>query len=215
VIKEALLRKDGIVDSDKQDLFREQIESTLNSTVMKSLASKAIVRDTTQMTDAESTQVDEEDDDDDATSDAPTEDDEETKEEEDGDDGEAEENERTEALEQEEEGEATEEEVDQKVIDRAWIKQCDRNYPSWTYYKNLKKNLLIMLNSERISSRKYPKWSENLFETFIKLNVVIPELNFLFQDLGLSEDNIMQSTWALQEGLTQSQKYKLSRFISQ
>ena len=40
VIKDALLCKDGLVEPDKQDLFREQVASTLNEKIMKSLSSK-------------------------------------------------------------------------------------------------------------------------------------------------------------------------------
>ena len=64
-------------------------------------------------------------------------------------------------------------------------------YPLKTYYKHLKKNILIVLNSERISSRKYPKWSENLYETFKKLSAAVPEIMFAYQMLGLDENNIM------------------------
>lgn len=89
------------------------------------------------------------------------------------------------------------------------------NYPLKTYYKHIKKNLQIVLGSERIPTRKYPKWSENLYITFKKLTAVVPEINFIYQNLGLDESNIMQSANALQQGLTQAQKYKLARYISQ
>ena len=44
VIKDALLCKDGLVEPDKQDLFREQVASTLNEKIMKSLSSKTQVK---------------------------------------------------------------------------------------------------------------------------------------------------------------------------
>lgn len=76
------------------------------------------------------------------------------------DDGEAEEEAREEEAQAELEGEdAAEEEIDQKSINRTWIKALNANYPCFTYYKSLKKNILIILNSERIETRKYPKWS--------------------------------------------------------
>lgn len=93
---------------------------------------------------------------------------EEEKKEEDGDDGEAEEEARVNEQ-GEDESEDNVEEVDQREINNNWIKALDRNYPLKTYYKALKKNLLILLDSERIDSRTYPTWSENLFETFHNL----------------------------------------------
>ena len=211
-IKDALLSKDGLVEPDKQDLFREQISSTLNDRVVQSLSKKTIARANSDVDTSQVQSEAEENDDDDATDDQ-----EEEEEKNDGDDGEEEEDALKKAHAEAEgaQDEEEEEEIDQNTIDRTWIKALDRNYPCWTYYKCLKKDLLIILNSERIATRKYPKWSENLFETFTKLNTVVPEINFLFQDLGLTEENIMQSAWALQDGLTQWQKYKLSRFIAQ
>ena len=179
---------------------------------MQSLSKKTIARANSDVDTSMVQSEAEENDDDDATDDQ-----EEEEEKNDGDDGEEEEDALKKAHAEAEgaQDEEEEEEVDQNAIDRTWIKALDRNYPCWTYYKCLKKDLLIILNSERIATRKYPKWSENLFETFTKLNTVVPEINFLFQDLGLTEENIMQSAWALQDGLTQWQKYKLSRFIAQ
>jgi len=130
-------------------------------------------------------------------------DDEEEKGDGDGDDGEAEEEAMAEAADVEAEAGDDEEEIDQKKIDRVWIKDMDRNYPCWTYYKTLKKNLLIILNSERIATRKYPKWSEDLFSTFSKLTNCVPEINYLYQELGLNQENIMLSAGALQSGLNQ------------
>ena len=72
-------------------------------------------------------------------------------------------------------------------INRAWIKSLDINYPLKTYYKAIKKNLQIVLNSERIPSRQYPKWSENLFKTFTSVAKLVPEMNFIYMDLGLDE----------------------------
>lgn len=112
------------------------------------------------------------------------------------DDGEAEEEAREEELKEGEEED--EEEVDQKTIDRTYIKALvGCNHPLQTYYKSLKNNLLIIFNSERIASRKYPKWSENLFDTFTKLNTCVPELHFVFQECGLTVDNIMLSAQAI------------------
>ena len=88
-IKDALLRKDGIVEPDKQDLFREQISSTLNDTVVKQLATKTIVRiNTSAVDDDESTNAEEDDGDDEGTD---ATEDEEAKQDDGGDDGEAEE----------------------------------------------------------------------------------------------------------------------------
>ena len=87
--------------------------------------------------------------------------------------------------------------IDQGEIDRTWIKGLGVNYPLKTYYKNLKKNLQIILNSERIPTRAYPKWSDNLFQTFKKLSSTVPEIQFVFQNLGLDRTNIIESAEAL------------------
>lgn len=81
--------------------------------------------------------------------------------------------------------------LDQIEISRNWIKALGCNYPLKTYYKHMKKNLLIVLGSERIHSKHYPKWSENLFHTFCKVKKLVPEMQYLFQDLGLDESQIM------------------------
>lgn len=96
-----------------------------------------------------------------------------------GDDGEAEEEDRVAELGQEEEV------VDQEIINRQWIKSLDCNYPLRVYYKNFKKNLLIILGSERISSRRYPAWSNNLYLTFQKLTACVHEIYFVYQNCGL------------------------------
>ena len=62
-----------------------------------------------------------------------------------------------------------ESDVDQWAINMNWIKALDCNYPLKTYYKHVKKNLQIVIGSERIPAKKYPKWSENLYSTFKKL----------------------------------------------
>jgi len=72
-----------------------------------------------------------------------------------------------------------------------------------------------VLGSERITTRNYPKWSQNLFKTFVKLTDCVPNIKFVYTNLNLDEQNIMQSANALQNGLTQAQKYKLACFISQ
>ena len=121
------------------------------------------------------------------------------------DDGEAEEQERMRSCRLEEFGAEFQNfiEVDQESIDRSWIKKLNINYPCWTYYKTLKKNLLIILQSERIETRKYPKWSENLFSTFSKLKSCVPEIYCVFHEHSLNEQNIMLSAMSLSENLTQ------------
>lgn len=64
--------------------------------------------------------------------------------------------------------------IDQIEIDRNWIKNLGMNYPLKTYYKHLKRAIQIILGSERIPTRQYPKWSENLYRTFLKLNDCVP-----------------------------------------
>lgn len=44
IIKDALLSKDGLVEPDKQDLFREQISGTLNDRVVQQLSKKSVAR---------------------------------------------------------------------------------------------------------------------------------------------------------------------------
>ena len=44
IIKDALLSKDGLVEPEKQDLFREQISGTLNDRVVQQLSKKSIAR---------------------------------------------------------------------------------------------------------------------------------------------------------------------------
>lgn len=100
-------------------------------------------------------------------------------------------------------------------MNRTWIKGLSVNYLLNTYYKTLKKNLQIMLGSERIPTRQYPKWSDNLYQTFKKLSPAVPEINFVYSELDLNETNILQSANALNHGLTQAQKYKLARYIAQ
>ncbi len=106
-------------------------------------------------------------------------------------------------------------EVNQREINNAWIKQLDRNYPLKTYYKALKKNILILLASERICSRKYPEWSEDLYNTITQVAEYVPEIKSVIIDLGIGRECVMQSAYELQSKLTQAQKYKLARFISQ
>ena len=195
-IKEAILKKDGIVEPEKQDLFREQVAGTLDERIIKSLTLRTeLVRANSNINE----ECDLPDEDESETSTVGDEEDDETEtKDEEGDDGEAEE----EAREEEAQGgiedaAEEEEEIDQKEVNKHWIKALNCNYPCYTYYKNLKKNLLIILNSERIATRKYPKWSENLFDTFMKLASCVPEISFIFQELGLNQENIMLSAMSL------------------
>ena len=61
------------------------------------------------------------------------------------------------------------------------------NYPLYTYYKNLKTNFKIILGSDKIPDKEYPKWSENVSETFTELTKAVPEMMLVYQDLGLDE----------------------------
>lgn len=56
--------------------------------------------------------------------------------------------------------------ADQEEINIKWIKGLSVNYPLNTYYKQIKKCIQILLGSERVPTRQYPKWSENLYKTF-------------------------------------------------
>ena len=79
------------------------------------------------------------------------------------------------------------EDVNQEEINRNWIKALDINYPLKTYYKHLKNSLQILLGSERIPSRQYPSWSENLFKTFKRLSDAHPEIQCIYMNLNIDE----------------------------
>lgn len=72
------------------------------------------------------------------------------------------------------------EDVDQLAIDQAWIDGLSVNYPLYTYYKNLKTNFKIILGSDKIPEKMYPKWSENVSETFTELTKAVPEMNLVY-----------------------------------
>lgn len=138
-----------------------------------------------------------------------TDDNEDTQQEEDVDDDPAEEDVPDDEEEKEVDDEA------QAEIDTAWIKALAINYPLNTYYKYLKRTLLFVLQSEHVTGQKRPRWSEDLYLTFRKLTSAVPEMLVVYQSLGLDETNIRESAAALQDGLIQSQKYRLARYIAQ
>ena len=105
--------------------------------------------------------------------------------------------------------------VAQSEINRNWIKSLGQNYPLSAYYKNLKRSLLVILGSTRIQSRLYPNWSYDLFDTYGQLIQASLAIQFSYQNLGLDQTNIVESATALQQGLTQAQKYILARYIAQ
>lgn len=167
-IRDALLKKDGIVSVEKQDLFREQLQRTFSNDLIKAMSCKKgpkvarldTINNKSQISNASTVGVDDDDDDDDESIHTEDEvpDEEEKKEEEDDDNDNDDEEEAN-----------PDDDIDQVEINRNWIKALDVNYPLKTYYKNIKKNLQIVLGSERIPSRQYPKWSENLYVTFKKV----------------------------------------------
>ena len=160
-------------------MFREQLQRTFNNDLIRAMASAPVQRAQSlrNINDGGPEEIDEEDEEDtSATSQADDQSQQAEEEEEDKDEDE-----------EEEEDDAAASDVDQTEINRTWIKGLDANYPLKTYYKHIKKNLQIVIGSERIPTRKYPKWSENLYATFKRLTAAVPEMLFVYQNLGLDE----------------------------
>ena len=170
-IRDSILTKDGIVSTEKQDLFREQLQRTFNNDLIRAMASNPYQRAKSISKINDGIPEDEEEDDD-ASAASQT------------DDDDAQQNNQEEEDEKDEdEDEGADDEVsdEQQIeINRTWIKGLDVNYPLKTYYKHIKKNLQIVLGSERIPTRKYPKWSENLYSTFKRLTAAVPEILFVY-----------------------------------
>ena len=52
----------------------------------------------------------------------------------------------------------------------------------------------VILASDKIKTKELPPWfAEGCFTTFRKLTKIIPEMLFVYQNLGLSEDNIKET----------------------
>ena len=92
------------------------------------------------------------------------------------------------------------------------IKMC---WPLERYYKSVKRSIQVILASDRIKNKELPPWfDDGCYVTYRKLTQIIPEILFVYQNLGLSEDNIGQSVTDLREGLTSDQKNQLARYIA-
>ena len=72
----------------------------------------------------------------------------------------------------------------------------------------------MTLGADRVPPKLVPKWRKEVFQTFMKLTRIVPEINYVYTELGLSESNIKGSVKDLTDGLTESQKVKLARFIA-
>ena len=88
------------------------------------------------------------------------------------------------------------------------------NWPLKCYFRTLKRSILVTLGADKIPSREVPKWRKEVFQTFRKLTQIVPEINYVYTELGLSESNIKGSVRDLTEGLSESQKVKLARYIT-
>ena len=77
------------------------------------------------------------------------------------------------------------------------------NWPLECYYKAIKSSIQVILASDKIRNRELPPWfSDGCFITYRKLTKIIPEVLFVYQNLGLTEENIKESVNDLRQGLT-------------
>ena len=119
--------------------------------------------------------------------------------------------------EEEEEGDQEEEKkepTDQGVIDAAFMNSLAQNWPLKCYYRTLKTSIQVTLGSEKIPPKLVPQWRKEVFLTFRRLTSLVPEINYTYKMLGLSESNIKGSVADLTNGLSESQKVKLARYIA-
>jgi len=106
-------------------------------------------------------------------------------------------------------------ETDQEAIDHLWIKGIKTNWPLECYYKSVKSTIQVILASDKIKNKELPPWySEGCFTTFRKLTKIIPEMLFVYQNLGLSEDNIKETVNHMRQGMSSDQKNQLARYIA-
>ena len=104
--------------------------------------------------------------------------------------------------------------TDQGVIDAAFMSSLAQNWPLKCYYRTLKTSIQVTLGSEKIPPKLVPQWRKEVFLTFRRLTSLVPEINYTYKMLGLSESNIKGSVADLTNGLSESQKVKLARYIA-
>ena len=85
-------------------------------------------------------------------------------------------------------------ETPQAEIDVQFMANIKICWPLERYYKSVKRSIQVILASDRIQNKELPPWySDGCFMTYRKLTQIIPEILFVYQNLGLNENNIGQS----------------------
>ena len=82
-------------------------------------------------------------------------------------------------------------ETPQAEIDATFMANIKMCWPLERYYKSVKRSIQVILASDRIQNKELPPWfSDGCYMTYRKLTQIIPEILFVYQNLGLSENNI-------------------------
>ena len=85
-------------------------------------------------------------------------------------------------------------ETPQAEIDTQFMANIKICWPLERYYKSVKRSIQVILASDRIQNKELPPWySDGCSMTYRKLTQIIPEIQFVYLNLGLNENNIGQS----------------------